>query len=91
MKKYLYLLFILCSVTITKAQTTINGLVIDEETDEPLIGATLVEKGTTRGTVTDLDGGFTLLIERIPTTLVINFIGYAPYEYEIKNTEFHTI
>lgn len=91
MKKYLYLLFILFSVTLAKAQTTIKGQVIDAETDEPLIGATLVEKGTTTGSVTDLKGDFTLTLARIPTTLVINFIGYAPYEYEVRNAEFHTI
>jgi len=91
MKIYITLLCTLFSMGLGMAQTSIEGRVIDEGTDEALIGATLVEKGTTQGTVTDLNGNFTLEVKKIPTTLVINFIGYVPYEYEVENAEFHTI
>lgn len=44
-----------------KQQKSINGIVADEQ-GEPIIGASVLEKGTTNGTITDLDGRFTLSI-----------------------------
>ena len=41
---------------------TVHGYV-DDETGEPLIGATVMEKGTTNGTATDIDGNFTLNVD----------------------------
>ena len=64
--------------TIMYAQTEITGTVVDE-TGESIIGASVVEKGTTNGTVTDLDGNFTL---KVPSgaILVISYIGYDTQE-----------
>ena len=53
-------LLILAS-TIMYAQTEITGTVVDE-TGEPVIGATVKEKATTNGTVTDFDGNFKLKV-----------------------------
>ena len=48
-------------VTALYAQThTVSGTVIDKDANEPLIGANVLIKGTTIGTVTDLDGKYTL-------------------------------
>jgi TonB-dependent starch-binding outer membrane protein SusC len=60
------------------AQKTISGLITDAETKEPLVGAAIVVTGTTKGTLTDVDGKYTL--EAIPadaTSLTISFTGYA--------------
>ncbi|WP_373734313.1 carboxypeptidase-like regulatory domain-containing protein, partial [Bacteroides heparinolyticus] len=57
---------------------TVNGLVVDA-TGEPVIGASVVEKGTSNGIVTDLDGKFTLNVKP-GATLKISFIGYQPQE-----------
>lgn len=46
-------------VEAVKQQKSINGIVADEQ-GEPIIGASVLEKGTTNGTITDLDGRFTL-------------------------------
>lgn len=56
----------------------INGLVKDT-TGEPIIGASILEKGTTNGTITDLDGKFTLSIQP-GATIVISYIGYLKQE-----------
>ena len=57
---------------------TVKGVVVDA-TNEPIIGANVVEKGTTNGIITDLDGNFTLSVER-GATLVFSFIGYQSQE-----------
>jgi TonB-dependent starch-binding outer membrane protein SusC len=60
------------------AQRTISGMVTDGETNEPLVGAAIVVTGTTKGTLTDVDGKYTL--SEIPagtTTLTFSFTGYA--------------
>ena len=60
------------------AQSTVNGVVKDSA-GEPLIGVNVIEKGTTNGTVTDVDGKFTLNVAP-GKTLVISYIGYKTQE-----------
>ena len=50
---------LLASVVVTYAQNTVRGVVISATDQEPIIGATVLEKGSLNGTVTDLDGQFT--------------------------------
>lgn len=70
--------------SITQQKKAINGVVFDGAMNEPLIGANVVVKGTTNGTVTDLDGKFTL--EANPNDiLVISSIGFKTLE--IKASE----
>ena len=54
------MLMFVCTA-IAYSQTEITGTVVDE-TGETVIGATVIEKGTTNGTVTDFDGVFTLKV-----------------------------
>lgn len=63
---------------------TITGLVVDTN-NEPVIGASVVEKGTTNGIVTDMDGKFTLNV-RPGATLKISFVGYQPQEVKAAPT-----
>ena len=65
------------------AQTTVSGHVKDD-TGEDVIGASVMEKGTSNGTVTDFDGKFTLQCKS-GATLVISFIGYNPQEVKAKD------
>ena len=60
----------------------VSGIVKDA-TGEPVIGASVVEKGTTNGTVTDLDGNFNLSVAS-NSTIVISFIGYSDQEFHIS-------
>lgn len=62
------------------AQSTAKGVVLDE-TDMPLIGATIMIKGqTTSGTITDFDGNFTMPKVKNGAIIVISYIGYKPQE-----------
>ena len=53
-----------------------SGVVIDQATGEPIIGASVLEKGTTNGTITDFDGNFSLDVAD-GATLEISYVGYA--------------
>lgn len=71
---------IIASVGLSVAQTTrVSGTVIDD-TGETVIGASVVAKGTTVGTVTDVDGNFSLNIPSDKKTLVISLIGMKTKE-----------
>ncbi len=70
-----FLALLLC--TIMYAQQEITGTVSDDM--GPVIGATVMEKGTTNGTVTDFDGNFKLKVEA-GKTLVFSYIGYKTTE-----------
>jgi len=61
----------------------ITGKIIDER-GEPVIGANVVEKGTTNGTITDFDGNFTLMVNE-GATLLISYIGYLSQEVRVDN------
>ena len=74
MKKVgLLMLFILLSTSAMFAQ--ISGVVIDNDTKEPLPGATIIVKGTQNGATTDVDGKFTIDVKE-GTTLTFRFIGF---------------
>lgn len=64
---------------------TISGTLTDAETDEALIGATVLEKGTTNGTITDLDGNYQLSVSDADATLVFSYVGYKSIETPINN------
>ena len=66
-------------VAMSQQQYQVTGVVTDEQ-GEPIIGANIVEKGSTNGTVTDLDGRFTLAIHNPQTLLVVSYIGYHAQE-----------
>jgi TonB-linked SusC/RagA family outer membrane protein len=65
------------------SQRTITGTITDASTGEALISANVTVKGTTTGTVTDLDGKYSLRVPDGATTLVFSYIGYADQEIEI--------
>ncbi|MCB0632117.1 MAG: carboxypeptidase-like regulatory domain-containing protein [Lewinella sp.] len=64
------------------AQRTISGTITDTG-GEPLIGASILVKGTTSGTVTDIDGKYTLSVPDGSTTLVVSYTGFSTQEVEI--------
>lgn len=76
--RLLMLLALLFFALDSSAQTTVRGHVKDD-LGEDVIGASIVEKGTSNGTITDLDGKFSLQC-KAGTTLVISYIGFNPQE-----------
>ncbi|MGB5236555.1 MAG: TonB-dependent receptor [Flavobacteriaceae bacterium] len=60
------------------SQTTISGRVVDRETGEPLIGATILVEGTSTGAVTDFDGKFDLSVSQEPPfDIIVSYTGYS--------------
>ena len=88
MKRLTFLLFcLLLGIGMANAQTTkVTGTVISAEDNEPIIGASIVVKGTTIGTVTDFDGAFSLDVPSSAKTLVISFVGMKPLEIGVRPT-----
>lgn len=79
-----FLLCLLGSIGIVTAQTrSIEGSVFSAEDREPIIGASVVVKGTTIGTVTNFDGVFTLNVPSSATTLVVSYLGMKTQEVGI--------
>lgn len=66
------------------AQANVTGTVVDQN-DEPLMGATVIVKGTASGTSTDLDGNFTINAAQ-GKTLVVSYVGYTTKEVPVKGT-----
>ena len=69
--------------TIMYAQQEITGNVVDPE-GEPIIGATVMEKGTSNGVITDIDGNFKMKVAA-GTTLVFSYIGFNTQELPAQN------
>lgn len=78
------LLFVLCTFIITAQERTIRGVVKDTS-GEPVIGANVRVKNTTIGTVTDIDGHFTLVVPASANTLVVSYVGMKEVEVPITN------
>ncbi|WP_455666560.1 TonB-dependent receptor [Phocaeicola sp.] len=70
-------------VTAVKQQKTIQGTIVDDQ-GEPIIGASVLEKGTTNGTITDFDGHFSLHISS-GTELIVSYVGYTTKTVKIGN------
>ncbi|MBR0525188.1 MAG: TonB-dependent receptor [Prevotella sp.] len=70
--------FFLLASTLAFAQTEASGTIVDN-TGEPIIGATIMEKGTSNGTISDIDGNFHLKTAS-GATLVISYIGFETQE-----------
>lgn len=73
-------LALLVSAWQTPPPYTFEGTVLDKDSGSPLIGANVLIKGTTEGTVTDFDGKYSLTYHKKNVTLVISYVGYKTEE-----------
>ncbi len=77
-------LFLCCLFALSAtAQISVSGTVQDGTNNEPLIGATILIKGTSIGTSTDYDGTFTINANSPNDTLEIAYVGYADYLFPL--------
>ncbi len=91
MKRLLFvLLLIVASSLSVLAQRTISGKVTDAN-NEPLIGATIVAEGTSAGTATDVDGGFTLNIPDGVTSLLVSYTGFSAKRVPLSTSNVYNI
>lgn len=87
MKNIITLIAMLLSVQVFAGK--ISGKISDEKTGEAIIGATVLIKGTSNGTATDIDGNFSLSAAAGSYTLVVKYIGYQTKEIDgvvVSNT-----
>jgi TonB-linked SusC/RagA family outer membrane protein len=82
-KVLLMFLCILYFASYSNAQTSITGRVTDADSGDPLVGANMLVKGTTTGSITDFDGNYTLLVDQSDAIIVFKFIGYKQKEVEL--------
>ncbi|MDD4262858.1 MAG: SusC/RagA family TonB-linked outer membrane protein, partial [Syntrophaceticus schinkii] len=81
-KLSMFLALFFIGIGIISAQTQVRGTVVDN-TGEPVIGATIQVKGTSQGTVSDIDGNFSLSAPA-NGTLVVSYVGYAAQEVPVS-------
>ncbi len=63
---------------------TVTGVVMAQDEPDPVIGANVMLKGTTSGTITDFDGNFTIQANA-GDVLQVSFMGYKPFEVKVSN------
>ena len=84
MKRSIFLILCLwCTIQLMAQDLTVNGVVLDE-TGQSVIGATVLEEGTENGTITNLDGEFTLTVAK-SKALVISYIGFETQRVRAVN------
>lgn len=72
--------------------TEIRGRVTDHDSGEPLAFVHIVVQGTQRGTMTDMDGFFSLQVPRDANAIQLSYVGYFPLVYEVlKTKDYHHI
>jgi len=81
----LLLLGMLFGITTLSAQKQISGIVIDNSTNEPLIGASVQVEGTNLGVITDIDGTFSIEVPAGASRLLISYIGFTNQTIDIGN------
>ncbi|MDO4163397.1 MAG: TonB-dependent receptor [Bacteroides sp.] len=81
-RSFLIALFSVLAVTLSAQNKTVSGTVIDG-TGEPVIGASILVKGTTNGVITDLDGHFTLSNVPANGVIQVSFVGYQTQEVPV--------
>ncbi|MBK5719343.1 TonB-dependent receptor [Dysgonomonas sp. Marseille-P4677] len=87
MKKYLiFLLLILSASLVAQNKVALTGTVIGAVDQEPLIGVTVMEKGTTNATMTDIDGNYRLSNVSENSVIVFSMIGFATQEIKMNNS-----
>ena len=67
----------------SEADITIKGTVLDE-LGQPMIGVTILPKGSSRGTTTDFDGTYTIVVPSTTEALLFSYVGYDPKEVAIN-------
>ncbi|MCH7410524.1 TonB-dependent receptor [Belliella sp. DSM 111904] len=66
----------------------IEGVIKEAKTGEPVPGATVIEKGTNNGTVTDVDGNFKINVNSSTAILTVSFIGFSQQEVSLNNKSY---
>lgn len=91
MKQIILVTVILLSLTIGVHAQSVTGKILDNQTGEPLIGATIVEKGTTNGTISNFDGQFSLNLNQFPGSIEVSYVGFESKTITISSSDQTTL
>ncbi|MEN8202526.1 MAG: SusC/RagA family TonB-linked outer membrane protein [Bacteroidota bacterium] len=80
---FLWMVMLSLGLLAQEGSREVSGTVQDAETGEGLPGVNVIIKGTNQGTVTDLDGNYTITVPGADAVLVYSFVGFAPVEVEV--------
>jgi len=84
-KSILLLLLVIAGTVVFGQERSITGSVTDRSTNETLPGASVLVKGTSIGSITDMDGNFSLNVPAGDNVLVVSYVGYTTVEMPIGN------
>jgi len=86
----MWIILLFAAQVINAQQVRVSGTVVSATDDEPVVGASVVEKGTTNGIVTDADGKFSFNVAR-GSTIQISYIGYVTQELRADDSRQLTV
>ena len=79
-----FLLLWVCMGVVAQTNYKISGTVVAAKDGEPLIGVNVLQKGTTNGVVTDVDGNFTLSVS-LPCEISVTYVGYLGQSVKVSS------
>jgi len=79
-KNWLILFVMLGSASYAQSQIDVSGTITDAEDNSPLVGVNVLVKGTATGTITDLDGSYSISVPDVDAILLFSYTGYASEE-----------
>ncbi|MFA6361047.1 MAG: carboxypeptidase-like regulatory domain-containing protein, partial [Dysgonamonadaceae bacterium] len=82
---FLLCVALLMSFQLIAQQRRVSGTVLDSKDKSAMIGANIMEKGTLNGTITDINGNFSLNVTSSNSILVVSSIGYKTLEVVVGN------
>ena len=86
MKQISIIIAVLCFSFVATAQNfSLSGTVVDQNQNIPLLGATVLVKGTQNGVTTDFDGNFKIDEVSVNDILVVSYVGFATSETTITS------
>ncbi len=88
--RFIVLVLILCPMLLL-GQRTITGTITDSETGETLIGASIAAPGTAVGTITDIDGTYSIVVPAEATQIEISYTGYTAQTINLSETPSNVI
>ncbi|MGJ8735731.1 TonB-dependent receptor plug domain-containing protein, partial [Zobellia laminariae] len=77
--------------TLPKTQGNVITGTINDQDNQPLPGASIIEKGTTNGVTTDFDGNFSIEVSSQDAVLIVSYIGYSPKEISVSGQDNITV
>jgi TonB-linked SusC/RagA family outer membrane protein len=87
----LMLVSLFTSYALAQQSRSVGGTVVENPTGEPIPGASILEKGTTNGTISDLDGNFSINLTTSNPIIVVSFIGFTTQEIPVGNSSTFSI